>query len=186
VNDNTASQGREVLDRVTGKVKETVGGITGNDALVEEGASQQDLADARREARGHDQEAAQATAEAELTAKRNALRDERARLLAEQRNEQAISQIERDEQAALARVDADRMAKQDRIEAERVAANQDADIDRLEATEEYMATTSTADAAAAEAEAARQRAESLLAAAEPDQEATKADLAYSETREEQR
>ena len=53
-----------VAEDVKGKVKEAAGTLTGNDSLKQEGAAQQDKAEAEREVASHEAQAEKARAKA--------------------------------------------------------------------------------------------------------------------------
>ncbi len=59
-----ASGAKSVIEDVKGKAKEAVGAVTGNDDLKQEGAAQQDKADAQRDVAVKEAEAEKARAEA--------------------------------------------------------------------------------------------------------------------------
>lgn len=64
-NDSGPAAGvKGVVEGVKGKAKEAVGAVTGNDELKQEGAAQQDKADAQRDVAVKEGEAEKARAEA--------------------------------------------------------------------------------------------------------------------------
>jgi uncharacterized protein YjbJ (UPF0337 family) len=173
MSNDKASEAREGLfDSVTGKAKEVVGAVGGKDDLVEEGQLQQAeaanrkaavaddaIADAKREEaaqelREANSEAAEEKGEARVQAQREESTVERQR-----EGEHAVAARGADQQEAAGRDAAERQAEQlaeSRLrDAEAIAA--DADSTEQQATNENLRLQR--EAAAADQEAARLRAE---------------------------
>ena len=150
-----------VLDKLTGKAKQVVGNIIGNETLAEEGALQERKADTAEHASRLAADAEQTKHEADLMAKEEQNRLEQARVQAElaehtrsdeierearaeraavaaeaARKETAAAQQERAEHASLDRKEVDVVAE--RIDGTQEAAQIEQDARRAEATAEAL------------------------------------------------
>jgi uncharacterized protein YjbJ (UPF0337 family) len=176
--DNTKSdQARKgLIDSVKGKAKEIAGAVTGNDSLTAEGQLEQTQAQERKEANSveavADAEAAQARAEAaearqEGVAERVSVNAEAAaaKQTVDAQNAAEKSQAEQAGQrdAAVAKTQAELDAQREIQEAKANERNEvrTAAGDFVDAVDDHQADVQEADSLQAEADRARQRADSL-------------------------
>jgi uncharacterized protein YjbJ (UPF0337 family) len=120
-----------VLDKLSGKAKQVVGNIIGNETLAEEGALQERKADTAEHASRLAADAEQTEHEADLTAKEEHNRLEQARVQAELAEHTRADEIEREARAERAAVAAE-AARRETAAAQQAQAEH-ASLDRKEA-----------------------------------------------------
>jgi uncharacterized protein YjbJ (UPF0337 family) len=144
-----------MLDKITAKAKQVVGGLTGNDDLAQEGQLQEQKTKAADVAARLATEADQAEEAAAVAAAEEANRLELQRIQAQQDEIERQAQIDRERSAAEA--DADRQAAAQKTAATRQAQLDKALIDRAEADVAAEHTQALKEASQLDREAVRAR-----------------------------